>query len=383
MTEWLQPGVDVAEAPTGPAPSPFPIDTVAAFVGWLPRGPTSTPITVASVAAFARRFGPVAASETGAAVQQYFRNGGRTAVVVRVASTSTRPGTAEIVDGLDRLDGVRHVDLVVVPEATRPPSTPPTIDVAAVWHAAAEWCRRHRAIVLVDPPASLGSAPELEDWSRSIGLTGRHSAIYAPWLDVARTGRRPSTVRVAPSGTVAGVIARTDREHGRWKAPAGHDAEAHGVVGVGVGQLERHGDDLARVGVNLVRGVPDDPTVFRVWGARTTAIEPTWRYLPVARTVSMVERAVVDRLGWVVFEPNDDTTWARVRSEVTSGLHDLFRRGAFPSPSPRTAFFVRCDRSTMTAADIAAGRLIALIGLALTVPGEFATTRIEMATATT
>jgi phage tail sheath protein FI len=49
--------------------------------------------------------------------------------------------------------------------------------------------------------------------------------------------------------------------------------------------------------------------------------------------------------------------------------------------TPEQAFFVRCDRSTMTEADLANGRVVCEIGVALLKPAEFVIFRIGQKTA--
>jgi phage tail sheath protein FI len=48
---------------------------------------------------------------------------------------------------------------------------------------------------------------------------------------------------------------------------------------------------------------------------------------------------------------------------------------------PADAFFVRCDRSTMTQNDLDNGRMICLVGVALLRPAEFIIFRISQKTA--
>ena len=52
-------------------------------------------------------------------------------------------------------------------------------------------------------------------------------------------------------------------------------------------------------------------------------------------------------------------------------MHELFRRGAFPGNTKDDAYFVRCDRSTTTQADIDAGIVNAQVGFAPLKPAEF------------
>jgi uncharacterized protein len=55
-------------------------------------------------------------------------------------------------------------------------------------------------------------------------------------------------------------------------------------------------------------------------------------------------------------------------------------RGALLGDKPEKAYFVRCDRSTMTQNDIDNGRLVCLIGVAALRPAEFVIFRIGQMT---
>jgi phage tail sheath protein FI len=77
-----------------------------------------------------------------------------------------------------------------------------------------------------------------------------------------------------------------------------------------------------------------------------------------------------------VFESNGERLWANVRDTLTAFLYNEWVSGALLGGSPREAFFVRCDRSTMTQNDLDNGRLICLIGVAPVKPAEFVIFRI-------
>ncbi|HEY1404927.1 MAG TPA: phage tail sheath C-terminal domain-containing protein, partial [Pyrinomonadaceae bacterium] len=81
-----------------------------------------------------------------------------------------------------------------------------------------------------------------------------------------------------------------------------------------------------------------------------------------------------------VFEPNDEPLWARVRATIRNFLITVWRSGALEGTKPDEAFFVKCDRTTMTQADIDNGRLICVIGIAPVKPAEFVIFRIQQKT---
>ncbi len=104
--------------------------------------------------------------------------------------------------------------------------------------------------------------------------------------------------------------------------------------------------------------------------------DPVWKYVPIRRLPAYVERSIDHGLQWVVFEPNDEPLWAGVREQVDEFLTSLWRDGRLVGSRPQDAFFVKCDRTTMTQDDIDNGRLVLLVGIAPLRPAEFVIFRI-------
>jgi phage tail sheath protein FI len=119
----------------------------------------------------------------------------------------------------------------------------------------------------------------------------------------------------------------------------------------------------------------------RVWGARTISSDPEWRYVNVRRLFIYIEHSIYLGTQWAVFEPNNPQLWSDIRQSVEDFLLDLWRTGALLGTQAKQAYFVRCDRTTMTQNDLDNGRLICLIGVAPTKPAEFVIFRIGQWTA--
>jgi phage tail sheath protein FI len=94
-------------------------------------------------------------------------------------------------------------------------------------------------------------------------------------------------------------------------------------------------------------------------------------YVNLRRYFAYLEHSLDEGTQWVVFEPNDDALWARVRSTVTDFLTTEWRSGKLQGATAEQAFFVRCDQTTMTQNDLDNGRLIMVIGVAPVKPAEF------------
>ena len=96
----------------------------------------------------------------------------------------------------------------------------------------------------------------------------------------------------------------------------------------------------------------------------------------VRRLFLFLEESIDEGTQWAVFEPNDEKLWARVKQSISQFLTRVWRDGALMGTTQEEAFFVRCDRTTMTQDDIDNGRLIVLIGVAPVKPAEFVIFRI-------
>jgi phage tail sheath protein FI len=369
MTPPNYPDVYVEELPPEEPAIAGVSTAVTAFVGAAQRGPVNRPVRVLSLDEFAGRFGGLAAThETGYAVRQFFQNGGREAWVVRVAR---QPSLRQLDAGLRALDAVDLFNLLVLPGTTAP---------AAIALALA-YCERRRAFLLVDPPASATTPAEIQGaaaaWPPEVKS---HAAIYHPWLRIADPLHPGQTRLAPPSGTIAGLIARTDAARGVWKAPAGLDAKLEAVVALDRVLTDAESGPLNARGINCLRSFPTSG--FVAWGARTLAGDDRsgseFKYIPVRRTALFIGESVARGTKWALFEPNDEPLWARLRQSVGAFLHGLFLQGAFQGATPRAAYFVKCGRDTTTPADIGSGIVHVEVGFAPLKPAEFVVIRIRL-----
>jgi phage tail sheath protein FI len=138
-------------------------------------------------------------------------------------------------------------------------------------------------------------------------------------------------------------------------------------------------DVLNPEGVNCLRFF--EGRGYRVWGARTISSDPEWKYVNLRRYFAYLERSLERGTQWVVFENNHEPLWANVRRTVEDFLFNEWKSGRLMGEKPQEAYFVRCDRSTMTQNDIDNGRLICLVGVAPVRPAEFVIFRIGQWTA--
>lgn len=207
--------------------------------------------------------------------------------------------------------------------------------------------------------------------SNNPSVNSEYAAYYYPWLVVAN----PTTgvqLLVPPGGHIAGIYARSDTNVGVQKDPA--NEVINGIVQLQLPVNNQQQSILNPKGVNVLRFFTGQGNL--VWGGRTSSSDPDWKYINVRRIFIFVETSIQRGTQWVVFDINADPTWRRVVRSVSDFLTDLWRDGVLQGSTADQAFFVRCDNTTMTQADIDNGRLICVIGIAPVKPAEFVIFRI-------
>jgi phage tail sheath protein FI len=265
--------------------------------------------------------------------------------------------------GIQALEDIEQISLCMAPQMWSQ-----TIHDALILHCET---LRYRFAIL-DPQDGL-SIEQVMD-ARSI-LDTKYAAIYYPWVQV-RDPLSKRNVDIAPSGHLMGIYARVDTDRGYYKAPA--NEVISGIIRISQDVNKREQDLLNPIGINALRFFPDRG--YRVWGARTLSSDSSWKYINVRRIFIFVEASIDQGTQWVVFEPNDEPLWARVRQTVGNFLNTVWRSGALQGAKAEDAYFVKCDYTTMTQDDIDNGRPICVIGIAPVKPAEFVIFRIQQMT---
>jgi hypothetical protein len=203
-----------------------------------------------------------------------------------------------------------------------------------------------------------------------------YAALYYPWVRVLDPVTRKE-IYLPPSGFVAGIYARNDINRAVYKAPANE------VVNLALGfekLLNKSQQDVLNPeGINCFRFF--EGRGFRLWGARTISSDPEWKYVNLRRYFAYLEHSIDKGTQWAVFEPNGEQLWGNVRRTIEDFMLNEWQMGALLGDKPEKAFFVKCDRSTMTQNDLDNGRLVCLVGLAPLRPAEFVIFRIGQWTA--
>jgi phage tail sheath protein FI len=230
-------------------------------------------------------------------------------------------------------------------------------------------------MVLIDPPPECSKPQQVVEWLSRFNRRSMFAALYYPWIKVANPRDRGNPILVPPCGHMMGVWARTDETRGVYKAPA--NEVPRGVIGLGYETNFREQELLNPLGINCIRTFPNRG--IRVWGARTL-VEPDkteWRYISVRRLISYIEKSIELGTQWVVFEPNDEDLWARVRRTVSNFLERIWREGALFGATPQQAFYVKCDEELNPPETRMLGRLYIEVGVCPVRPAEFVIFRVS------
>ncbi|EXI67908.1 MAG: major tail sheath protein [Candidatus Accumulibacter adjunctus] len=279
--------------------------------------------------------------------------------------------------GLKLLEDLEDISIVAAPGITfgmehenwRPVAQ--TINGQLLGH-----CERMRYRVAILDSGDGQSIGDVRSMRAKIDSARGHAALYYPWVRVLDPITRQE-INLPPSGFVAGIYARNDVDRAVYKAPANEVVRS--AIGFEFLLNKAQQEVLNPEGVNCLRFF--EGRGFRLWGARTVSSDPEWKYVNVRRYFGYLERSIDKGTQWAVFEPNGEALWANVRRTIEDFLLNEWQSGALLGDKPEKAYFVRCDRSTMSQNDLDNGRLICLIGVAPLKPAEFVIFRIGQWTA--
>jgi phage tail sheath protein FI len=287
------------------------------------------------------------------------------------------PSATDYTTPLQYLKALEDIAIVATPGSSIYADSKDIMMGSLIPHVEAQ--RAYRVAILEAGPNLLDSDYE----SVRAQIDSSYAALYVPWVytpnpQAVSGTSSPAQILVPPSGFMAGIYARNDTQKSVAKAPANE-------VVLGAVDFERHINFaeqavLNPLGINCLRFFPDRG--FRVWGARTVSSDSELKYINVRRYLIYLEHSIDNGTQWAVFENNGPSLWARVTDSIDSFLNNEFAEGNLLGTSPSDAYFVRCDRTTMTQNDLDNGRLVCLVGVALLKPAEFVIFRIGQMTAT-
>jgi len=359
------------------------------------------------------------------AIAHYFRNGGGPCYVVSVGDYGAKPGADRmgVKGGLAALEKEDEPTLIVLTDAACVLSA---ADYYSVCGSALAQCRKLGDRFTILDVARQDGKTDVSVFRNSseLSINLMYGAAYHPYVQtsmayaydeagvkikrvaaagsafVAPTGETLATIKnsdtvlynkvrsmldaqrvvLPPSAAMAGIYARVDRERGVWKAPANVGMLA--VLGP-VAKITDEDQDLLNVdqtagkSINAIRAFTGKGTL--VWGGRTLAgNDNEWRFVSVRRLFITIEESTRKASAFAVFEPNDQSTWLKVKAMIESYLYGLWEQGALAGSKPEAAYYVHVGLgTTMTPQDVLEGRMIVEIGIAAVRPAEFIVLRFS------
>jgi hypothetical protein len=356
----------------------LPLPTAqTAIVGRFAQGPIDLPIVVGA-AEFQTWFSSGNAAAWPAEVQarEFFANGGTSLYIVRVRDTGPLPdalvGQASDYSGIHALEPVSDLRVLIAPELSLLPANSFS-DVFAVFRAFAE---ARRIFFILDPPPDITTAAAMINWvNTAVPDPARFCAVYYPYLQVQLDG---GSLTIPPCGAMAAIWAKSDAAQGIWKAPAGSGFPLQ-ATGVTPALNSTDSSALNTAGIDAIRQFAG--TGIIAFGARTLArSNDSSRYIPFARTQDWVAASIQRALAIAAIRDDAEPLWSEITTLVQNFLQSLWIQGAFQGTTPNQAYFVHCDATTTTPADVAAHRVNVLYGMALQQPAEFDLTQLSAAT---
>jgi hypothetical protein len=288
---------------------------------------------------------------TRRAVKSFFENGGRNCVMFGLCIESEEDLMADdpfescFASLIDRLRSEEDLGLIAMPALAYLPTSvdergQPIVRCQPVMELLLAHCEEmNNRFLILDSPRDLHDRA-LIAWVRAFrrknAAIASFGAIYYPWL-------MAGDECLPPSGSVAGVFARTEAEHNpfgvRW--PPANEAlreATHTVVPL------RHADvePLQDQGINPILMQPMRGVV--VWGARTLSSDPRWLHINSRRIVSFIAEQLRRDSEWVVFENQRPELWDIVSRIVRARLDQLWGAGLLTGNEAGAEYLVQCDR---------------------------------------
>ena len=290
------------------------------------------------------------------AIKGFFENGGRLCYVVALENNSLDA----LKQALEASELIENTDLICAPDIMLVRDAD---EVIKMQQAVLEHCEYMGNRFAILDAVNINDVKKL-DWQRK-EFSSHYGALYAPWLKVENRSDF-----IPPCGHLAGIYANSDSTGAVHHAPA--NIELEDVLNLSFSLTPTEQEQLNppnQPGINCIRSFRGRG--MRVWGVRTLSPLPEWKYVNVRRLFLTFGRWANLNLADTVFEPNTFSLWIRLQRELSVYCESLWLQGALKGTLPQEAFYVKCDEETNPPESREMGKLVAEVGLAPTIPGEF------------
>jgi hypothetical protein len=268
-------------------------------------------------------------------------------------------------DILEELKGIDDISLIVMPEKKWGDDN---ADIQqAITHA--QFMKDRMVLVQMKD--------DVTDWKNTGLPTTQYASAYYPMATATVKNGAGENVeaKIAVTGHLAGVIARTDATKGAWTAAAGTHADVKGITALNKDTSQVRQEAINTNNVNALRYINGAPTV---WGARTRDKGGIYEYQPVTRTAFLIADSLRTALHKVVFAKNTEVLWKNLKASVTGFMTTLYAQGAFQGNSASQAFEVACGlNESMSQTEIDQGLLRVTVRFRPAKPAEFIEVSVE------
>jgi phage tail sheath protein FI len=282
-------------------------------------------------------------------------------------------GSATEATGLFALARADMFNLLCIPPLDR------ERDVGLVtWLAAVRYCKRRRAMLIVDPPLEWNTVDAVLHGIKRMNFASEDAVMAFPRLGLL--GGISSGRSQVPCGALAGLLARNDERDGVWSSPSGPRATLNSRIRPAVQLSDGDTLRLATVGVNgIVAGRPGAPSWMA--SARTMAAgdssASSWKYLAARRLSLMILESIDRGTRWTVFAGSDVNLQSKLKAQLENYLDDLWQRGALVGSNASEAYFVQCEGDVSEFQDADLQSVVFVFGVALRRPGDFISFQVE------
>jgi phage tail sheath protein FI len=276
-------------------------------------------------------------------------------------------GSVERGTGLFALRSVEDLHFVCIPPPARDRDVGPSVLLVA-----AQFCRDHRALLVVDPPAAWTTCDDALQGLRELAFQSDHALMCFPRVQ-AFDKMRGRYETFANGGAVAGALARMDAHRSPWDG--GPDEQILLRPGTRPLHLLSDGDcqKLSGHGINPLHAMRPGGTSLAPLKtlARGTGLGSDSSLLTSRRRQLLVLNSVEQGTRWARFETRDRNTRTRLARQVRTFLLGLAGAGAFGRGAELQTCEVVCDERINTDRDIEAGLVHCLVSLPAARIGEW------------
>jgi phage tail sheath protein FI len=240
---------------------------------------------------------------------------------------------------------------------------------------------RGDCFAVVDSPSGKTVA-QAKTFIGGIASSNGQAAAYFPWILIPDNLKAaPGATRLqAPGPAMVGQFLATDASRGVFKTPAGYGNRVALAVATERQLTNTELDTLNTGGtpVNAIRQIPGVGII--VMGGRTLNNTTADRYINVKRSIIYVKKELERLSAFAIFENNSERLWSQIRVALGTFLRNYWQQGGLRGATSDQAYYVKCDATTNTAADILNGVVNIEVGVAIEYPAEFVVIKLGQIT---